>query len=447
MSEKASATAASEAAFAHALEFAKAHSRAASEKARDAAQRVMAIERRRRENPDGTINLPRVFDKQLFFFAEVAGLTLGHAARESGQGWQSAAKVVEPALRNAAEQAGLNAEKALAAEQKTVNALQRSLACIDGCATKCGSDSDCLTKCVDACKAKAAEEIERPEREAAEAAYRGCKETRNALEVSYAQHFAVWKHSSDSLRVAARDFYAFSDPYLKQIWVPALFDLLDANRELAVMTLYQQSAGLASALAGTAKGIKDLKCVEPPPPQPAKKAADPTLKKTKPECPLNPPLSWGIGALGFSLGCESFSVSGGEVLRFKYERNFVKKESAAYIGVGAAVAAGFDLGSGTGLGENPNGWTPPGLSGGVSVSAEIMIGIKTSDAGGLQDVSLTSSVAASGSAGIASGSVGVTGSLSLENGANLAPNADFGMSAGTIAIPGLPAVSVTPPWK
>ncbi len=447
VSETPSVTAASEEAFEHALQFTNEHVPAAYEKAREAFGRLMAIERRRRENPDGTIDLPRLFDKQVFMFGEIVELTVAQTVKLSAEQWQGAAKVIEPTMEQAAGQAGIAAEKSLKQMDEVLKAQERSLACVEGCPGKCGSKSSCLGPCVEACGQQLRKEIDPLERELNERAYLACKQAKSATELLYAQQYKVWKQFSDSLRVSARDLYAFSDPYFEQIWVPALHDLMEAQRELVVLSLYQQAAGQGSSLANLGKSLRDMKCVEPPPPAPPKTAKDPDLKKSKADCPLNPPLKLGAGALSFSLGCDKFSISGGEVLRFKFERNFVKKESAAHIGVGASVGAGIDLGSGKGLGESKNGWTPPGMSAGASITAEIMIGIRASDAGGLQDVSLTSTVAASGNSGIAKGAVGVTGSVSLENGANLTPIMDYGRGAGKIDIPGLPGGSWTPGWK
>lgn len=62
------------------------------------------------------------------------------------------------------------------------------------------------------------------------------------------------------------------------------------------------------------------------------------------DCPLNFGISFIIGSI--ELDCDKFSIEGGEVLIFKYERDFKTKESTLNVGIGVNIdlGKGFDLG-------------------------------------------------------------------------------------------------------
>lgn len=62
-------------AFQQAMTYANTQMQAAMQRVQDAQARVLAIGRRAQIDPDGTINLPRVFDKQLFEYRQIAMLT------------------------------------------------------------------------------------------------------------------------------------------------------------------------------------------------------------------------------------------------------------------------------------------------------------------------------------------------------------------------------------
>jgi hypothetical protein len=122
------------------------------------------------------------------------------------------------------------------------------------------------------------------------------------------------------------------------------------------------------------------------------------------------------------LGCDHVKLSGGEILRVEVERNFVKKSTAFSLGVGAAASLpGIDLGGGGSLGDNGKSWSPPGTSATANVTAQVMVSVRISDSGVVEDVGLKSTVQASGSVGPLSGAIGVSGTISLENGPNVTP--------------------------
>jgi hypothetical protein len=251
--------------------------------------------------------------------------------------------------------------------------------------------------------------------------YKACKLTKETLDTNYAQHFKIWKQFSDTARASSRDLYAYSQPIIDQIWVPSLNELVQANRELAVLALYKEDAGYAGGLAEIARAYKDLKCVEPEPPKPPKTIKDPTLTKKEPDCPLNPPLNLNLVVAKLELGCEKVKISGGEILRVEVERNFVTKSTAVWVGVGlTASLPSVSLGGGS-LGDTGKSWAPPGLSAGASATAQSMIGVTFNGSGAVDDVAVKSTVQASGNVCTLSGSVGVSSGLSLENGPSLTP--------------------------
>ena len=145
------------------------------------------------------------------------------------------------------------------------------------------------------------------------------------------------------------------------------------------------------------------------------------LTNKKPDCPLNPPLNLNLVVVKMELGCEKVKISGGEILRVEVERTF-GKSTAIWVGLGASVSMpGFGAG-GDSLGDDGKSWSPPSaVNVGASATAQIMVGVRMGEKGQLDDVMFKSTVQASGSAGPVSGTVGVTGAISLENGPSITP--------------------------
>ncbi len=382
----------SDPAFQQAKTYADKEIQAATARLQDAQARVMAIVRRAQIDPDGTINLPRTFDKQIFEYGQIVKLTIG-APYSLDQTVQQAVGVMEPAAKQAVEQ--INAELPHFME------LEKELE-----AARAANDA-----------ARAAQlqyEIDQIE-------FRWCKLNKGTLDTVYAQHFNIYKKYSDFARPASRDLYAYSQPIIDQIWVPSLNDLVQAERELAVLILYKEDAGYAAALAETARGYKTLKCIEPVPPKPPKTVKDPTLTKKEPDCPLNLPVRLGLGAMKIELGCDKVKISGGELVRFEVERNFIKKDTAFWVGVGASASAStYNIG-GSNLGDNGQGWTPPSSPVNFDVTAQFLVGVRVNDSGEVVDGGIKSMVSATGNVGPLSGALGVTGSVTLENGPDISP--------------------------
>lgn len=436
VSDDPAATFASAPAFQHAADFADQRSQAALRDFQDALNRVMALGRKARQNPDGSLDLPRIFDKQLLQYNDMVRLTLGQTGKLYAQQGVNAARVVASTVHQAEKEVQLYLSRITELQQQKWQTIEaRAAACPDlkdRCTAPFDTRIDTLTSQID------------------DFTYRECNLEKGNLDTEYSQEYKVWKQFADSLRDSSRDLYAYSQPVIEEVWAPALYDLLQAQRELAVLILYGTEARDGMALVDVANQISQKKCVPPKPPPLRKTAKDPDLKKEKSNCPLVPPLNIGFGVLDMKLGCDKVEISGGEVLRFKFERNFVKKETAYYVGVGAAASLPkVDLGGGTGLSALPKdageNWAPPGSTAGAGVVAEVMVGIRVNDAGAVQDISLESTVMASGNAAFAKGSIGLTGTVSLENGANVDAIISGSLTPPKVDLPG--GMSWTPTGK
>ena len=64
----------------------------------------------------------------------------------------------------------------------------------------------------------------------------------------------------------------------------------------------------------------------------------------EPHCPIDLELKLIVGKI--ALNCERFSFGGGEIVKFKYEKNFSSKQSTLSIGIGATFEAGGNFGGG-----------------------------------------------------------------------------------------------------
>jgi len=379
-------------AFQQAMTYSDREIQAATARVLDAGNRVMAIIRHSQIDPDGTINLPRVFDKQLFEYGQIVKLTIGanYGLDETVQG---AIGVMQPAAKEAADQV-------VAETPHFMELLKEQEAARDA-----GNDA----------------RVAELQYEMDKITFRWCKLNKNTLEIDYAQHFDIYKKSSDFYRASSRDLYADSQPIIDQIWVPSLNEWVQAGRELAVLIPYTTSAHYANSLAEIARGINNLKCIEPQPPKPPKTIKNPTLTKKEPDCPLNPPIRLGFGAFKMELGCDHVKISGGELLRVEVERNFVRKDTAFWVGVGASASAStYNIG-GSNLGDNGQGWTPPSSPVNFDITAQILVGMRVNDAGAVVDGGIKSTVSATGNVGPLSGALGVTGSVTLENGPDITP--------------------------
>ena len=104
----------------------------------------------------------------------------------------------------------------------------------------------------------------------------------------------------------------------------------------------------------------------------------------EPKCPIDFELKLIVGKI--ALNCQHFVFSGGEVIKFKYEKNFPSKQSTLTVGIGGTLELGGNVGGGfaastsVDLGEaifltlDGNGnFSDFGMSAQASVSAEVTL--------------------------------------------------------------------------
>jgi hypothetical protein len=405
----------SQPAFQQAWNFADKEVQAANARWQAAQARVSAINRRAQIDPDGTIDLPRTFDRQLFEYRQILMLTVGTVQQVSFPTLQQAIGVIGPVNEQNAEATAVDSDTFLRLQKEQLADQEAHSDAFKRIVMQ-GLPPAAEAAAIEAEDARYSAQLAPLQQQGDDLAFKMCKRTKGTLETNYAQWFKVWKQYSDSSRASTRDFYAYSQPILDQIWVPSLNELLQADREIHVLALYRQDAQGALVVAGLAKGINDLKCVEPQPPGAPKTVKDPTLTKKEPDCPLNPPIRLGFGAMKMELGCDHVKISGGEILRVEVERNFDRKDTAFWVGVGASASAStYNIG-GNNLGDNGQGWTPPSSPVNFDVTAQFLVGVRVNDSGAVVDGGIKSTVSATGNVGPLSGALGVTGSVTLENG-------------------------------
>jgi Flp pilus assembly protein TadD len=367
-----------------------------------AGQRVTALNQRARQQGDSVINLPLTFEAELFEFKEVVNLSYYARFRN-----------VDQVNKEITQAMNANLDTSVA----TVNGDVQQLLALDEQMRACGLD--------DACLGKVMQQIDQLN-------YQMCLHSKQGIDAMYPPRYKLWKTQWDDFRPASADLYAFTDPILKKVWVPALYDFLSLQRETTVYSLYTPLAGGAAGLVKMGDAYKDMKCVPPPPKQTEEQAAPPDLPKEKPpDCPLGNGIGFGLLVVSVHLGCDSASIEGGEALKFKASRSFSTHSTTLWAGVGAGASAGFDapmLGS----------MTPK-----ASLSAEAGVGITIGQNGTVSDVFVSSELSAKVSAGkLDTGpislpqpgtSIGMSASgvYSLENGATLSGNIT-GIIGGTM---------------
>ena len=365
-------------------------------------QRVVTINQRARQQGEGAINLPLTFEAELFEWKEVTDLAYKARFRNVDQ----VNKQVTPAM---------NANPQTSAT--TLNGDVQQLFALDEQMGACGMD--------DACLGKVKQQID-------QVSYQMCLHSKQGIDAMYPPLYKLWKTQWDDFRPASADLYAFTDPILKKVWVPALYDFLSLWRETTVYSLYTPLSGTAAGLVKMGDAYKDMKCVPPPPKETTEEANPPNLpKEAPPECPLGNGIDFGLLVVSVHLGCDSASIEGGEALKFKATRNFATHSTTLWAGVGAGASVGVDapmLGS----------MTPK-----ASLSAEAGVGITIGQNGTVSDVFVSSELSAKISAGkLNTGPVSVpqpgtsigmsaSGVYSLENGATLSGNI-AGIIGGTM---------------
>jgi hypothetical protein len=381
-----------------------------------AGQRVAAINRRFQQQGDGVINLPLTFEAELFEFKEVVNLSYYARFRNMDQ--------VNKQVTQAMNANGETTVTTMGGDFRQYDQLNTQMTQMQKEAAGCGSNQ--------ACWEKYEQQLKDVMAQMDQLSYQTCLHSKQSIDGSYIQTHKLWKAQWDDFRPASADLYAFTDPILKKVWVPALYDFLSLQRETTVYSIYTPLSGAAAGLVRAGDAYKDMKCVPPPPKETTEEARPPDLPtESPPPCPLGNGIGFGLLVVSVHLGCDSASIEGGEALKFKATRNFATHSTTLWAGVGAGASAGFDapmLGS----------MTPK-----ASVSAEAGVGITIGQNGTVSDVYVSSELSAKISAGKAptgpislpqpGTSIGMSASgvYSLENGATLSGNI-AGIIGGTM---------------
>jgi len=382
-------------------DWAEQHGNELQQRFADAMGRVAALNRRAKLDGDA-IDLPIVFDRELFEFQQAMDLTFAARFRNVEPTVKSITQVMNTNGQVTAAIVGPEMNHFIDLQQQLVALMQQQMACGDN----------------DICKAQVQKQIDAKNAEMKDAEYQICIHSKQSIDVDYVQSYKYWKTSWDDFRPAAADLYAFTDPILQRVWVPSLNELLQTERESAVMSMYRPLSAAAAGLAANAKAYQDLDCVPPPPPSSAETANTPNLPQNKPpQCPLDPPRHIGCGLLSMTLGCDNVSISGGEVLRFKVERNFKTHETTLWAGAGASAGAEADF-----LGP---------MSPKAEITAEAGVGVKIGQGGAVTDVFVSSQLSAGASFAGHSLDLSVSGTAGLESGPTLTAELPGGLG-GTL---------------
>ena len=367
----------------------------------DASARVAALNRRAKQAGDA-INLPMVFDRELFEFRQVIDLTFTARFRN-----------MDPTIKEITQVMNTNGNvttSILLPELQHFNEQQLQLIELLKDMAACGDN--------DSCKVKVEKQIDAKKAEMEETAYQICMHSKQSIDVTYVQSYKHWKTAWDDFRPAAADLYAFTDPILRRVWVPALNEMLQTQRELTVMSMYHPLSMEAAAIAANGKAYEDLKCVPPAPPPTTENADTPNLKQDPPpECPFGKPVAVGCGLISMTLGCDQVSIKGGEGIRIKVERNFKTHETTLWAGAGASAEAKMDF-----LGP---------ASPKAELTAEVGMGVKFGQDGAVTDIFVTSELSAGASIAGKSLDMSASGTAALEGGATLTGSLPGGLG-GTI---------------
>ena len=367
----------------------------------DTLTRVAAINRRAKLDGDA-IDLPRVFDRELFEFRQAIDLTFAARFRNIAPTIQEIGKVMDTNARVTVAIVGPDLQHNIDQNQQYMELIKDLTACGDN----------------ETCQARVQKQIDAKRAEMDDTLYRICMHTKQSADVIYAQSYKHWKTTWDEFRPAAADLYAFTDPILDRVWVPSLNEMLQLQRQLTVMTHYTALSGEAAALAAMSEGYRDMKCVPPSPPPTADSDDTPNLpQKQPPDCPFSKPASFGFGAVSVKLGCDDVTISGGEGFRFKASRNFKTHETTLWGGVGASAEAKVDF-----LGP---------MSPKAEATAQAGMGVKFSGDGSVSDVFVTSEFTAGVGMGGKSADISVSGEAALEGGASLSAELPGGIG-GTV---------------
>ena len=130
--------------------------------------RLLDLSRRAQIDPEGAIDFPRVFDKQIFEFGEIARGTFAPAVKSAAPQLEQMGKVISSTGEQTLGQASVDMQKTLELQQKQLDLMNQDLACIQS-----GADDDKV------CKPRYQPQIDALDRQMQEIAYRVCKLNRS----------------------------------------------------------------------------------------------------------------------------------------------------------------------------------------------------------------------------------------------------------------------------
>jgi len=365
-----------------------------------ASARVQALNRR--ASVDGNaLNLPLVFDAQLFQYYQMADLAFAARFRNMDQVRAAASQAMNANLKTTASVMSGDSQKLLQLQNRFSELLKELGAC--------GDD--------EGCKARVNKKIDDVQTQMQQVEYEMCVHDKQSMDGTYTQAYKMWKTAWDDFRPASADFYAFTDPVIAQVWAPSLNEFLGLHRESLVMANYTPLAREAAWLADTGQHYRKLQCVPPPPPSTGN-AEQPKLPPKPPsDCPFDPPKKLGGGFLKLTFACDHFTAEGGELLRGKVNRNFTTKETTLWGGVGVSAGAEIDA-----LGP---------ASPKAEVTAEGGAGVTFGQGGAVTDVFVSGQFSGEASMpGVGSSEASISGTWSLESGPSTNVTLPGGLGSG-----------------
>lgn len=181
--------------------------------------------------------------------------------------------------------------------------------------------------------------------------YEACERDRKFREGMVQAQAAALGAYNKALRETLTDYYTFTTPVIESAFSPSMGELLNVEREIAVLTFLRNLASQYEGLASNAESVASLKCFPPSEEEPPPEPEEPNVPKTKPWCPFEKrPLKLKVLVIGFELDCEKVKLEGGELLLGSIERKFKSKETTIFLGVGANLGI-----TGAGVGAKVGG--------------------------------------------------------------------------------------------
>ncbi len=352
----------------HTVESAHRRTSALLQQMQQIVQRIKQLNIRAYQDPGGALVVPVLFDKELFQFEQTWLLSFNQAfAGQSAriEQYQATSQTVHTQFSSQLQEA-----------VRQLTALSQQAESVEKEGTdKCQKLPD-AGGARNACVKSYLQRMSQINAEHDKEAYELCLKEKQMLNSMLSAEYKVYKPAFDNFRRVVDDSYAFTDPIIQRIYVPAWNDLLQNYRETVVINVYGNLAGMAQDIARQGNDIQHMHCVEPVP-LPAENAQDPSLSKTKADCPRNPPAKFDCTIIRFEWGCDTFKIEGGEGLMASVEWDFKKNETTIWAGAGVSATAD----------------AVPGVKAGFEgkVGAAFTFG---GASGGLVDVALTSEVAA-----------------------------------------------------